>query len=85
MLKEHKYNSKERLCDKSKLAPHAFEEGHRIAWDQTETLKIESKPIFRKNKQLHIRVFPTIPLAKPVWRCLLYHFLYIIPKELKFI
>jgi hypothetical protein len=30
-LKEYKYNLKEGLCDKSKLAAHTFEEGYRIA------------------------------------------------------
>jgi hypothetical protein len=53
-LKEHKYNMMDGLSDKSKLATHAFEEGQRTAWDQTEILQIESNPIFGNIKKLYI-------------------------------
>jgi hypothetical protein len=31
-IKEHKYNLTQGLLEKSKLAQHAYEEGHRICW-----------------------------------------------------
>jgi hypothetical protein len=30
---EHKHNLREGLLEKSKLAQHAYEEGHRVGWD----------------------------------------------------
>jgi predicted GIY-YIG superfamily endonuclease len=33
-LREHRYNLKEGLLEKSKLAQHAYEEGHRVGWDE---------------------------------------------------
>jgi hypothetical protein len=31
---EHRYNLKEDLLEKSKLAEDAYEEGHRVGWDE---------------------------------------------------
>jgi hypothetical protein len=31
------------LLEKSKLAQHAYEEGHRVGWDDARVLEIESK------------------------------------------
>jgi hypothetical protein len=50
-LKEHKYNLKEGLCERSKLAAHAFEEGHRVAWDQAEILEVECSSLCTKYKE----------------------------------
>jgi hypothetical protein len=49
-LKEHKYNLKGGLCDRSKLAANVFEEGHRIVWYQTEVLQVEFNSVYRKYK-----------------------------------
>jgi hypothetical protein len=34
--------------DKSKLAQHAYEEGHRFIWDTARILEIESNSRYRK-------------------------------------
>jgi hypothetical protein len=39
-LKKHKYNLKEGHFEKSKLALHAFEEGHKIDWAQNPILQM---------------------------------------------
>jgi hypothetical protein len=41
-LREHRYNLREGLLEKSKLAQHAYEEGHRVGWDAARILEIES-------------------------------------------
>jgi hypothetical protein len=50
-LKVHKYNLKEGLRERSKLAAHAFEEGHKMAWDQAEMLDAECNSLCRKHKE----------------------------------
>jgi predicted GIY-YIG superfamily endonuclease len=37
-LHEHKHNLREGLLEKSKLAQHAYEEGHRVCWDEVRIL-----------------------------------------------
>jgi predicted GIY-YIG superfamily endonuclease len=41
-IREHKHNLNEGILDKSKLAQHAYEEGHRVDWDEARVLEIES-------------------------------------------
>jgi hypothetical protein len=50
-LREHRHNLKEGLPEKSKLAQHAFEEGHRVDWDEATILEIESNSRYRKYKK----------------------------------
>jgi hypothetical protein len=38
---EHKFNLKNGLLDKSKLAQHAFEEGHQISWNKAKILHLD--------------------------------------------
>jgi hypothetical protein len=40
-LQEHGHNLKEGHLKKSKLAQHAFEEGHRVDWDEARILEID--------------------------------------------
>jgi hypothetical protein len=40
-------NLKEGLLEKSKLAQHAYEQGHRVGWDEARVLKIESNNRYR--------------------------------------
>jgi hypothetical protein len=47
---EHKLNLKS-LLDKSKLAQHAFEEGHQISWNEAKILQIEVNSRQRKYKK----------------------------------
>jgi hypothetical protein len=37
-IKEHKHTLKQGLLEKSKLAQHAEEEGHRIKWDEAKAI-----------------------------------------------
>jgi hypothetical protein len=81
-LTEHKYNLKERLRDKSKLAAHAFEEGHRIVWDQAGILQVEFNFVCRKYKETAHIICCNNPISQasvetsPLWFAL-------IAKELK--
>jgi hypothetical protein len=50
-LHEHTHNVKEGLLEKSKLAQHAYEEGHRIHWDESRILEIQSKNRYKKYKE----------------------------------
>jgi hypothetical protein len=49
-LREHRHNFKEGHLEKSKLAQHAYEEGHRVDWDEARILEIESNSRYRKYK-----------------------------------
>jgi hypothetical protein len=37
-LREHSHNLTEGLLEKSKLAQHAYEESHRVVWDEAKIL-----------------------------------------------
>jgi hypothetical protein len=41
-LREHRHNPQKGLLEKSKLAQHVSEEGHRVGWDEARVLEIES-------------------------------------------
>jgi hypothetical protein len=45
---EHRNNLKEGLTEKSKLGQHAYEEDHRVIWDEVRILEIESNSRHRK-------------------------------------
>jgi hypothetical protein len=51
-LSEHRYNFKEGLLEKSKLAQHAYKEVHRVIWDEGRILEMESNSKYRKYKEL---------------------------------
>jgi hypothetical protein len=38
-LREHRHNLKEGLPEKPKLAQYAYEEGHRVCWDEAGILE----------------------------------------------
>jgi hypothetical protein len=50
-LHEHRHNLKQGLLEKSKLAKHAYEEGHKVGWDQARILDIESHSKYRKYEE----------------------------------
>jgi hypothetical protein len=50
-IKEHKYNLTQGLLEKSKLAQHANEEGHKICWSEAKVLQIEPNTTYRKYKE----------------------------------
>jgi hypothetical protein len=47
-LREHKHNLRKGILEKSKLAQHAYEEGHRVGWDEARILEIESNSRYRR-------------------------------------
>jgi hypothetical protein len=50
-LCEHRHSLKEGLLEKSKLAQHTYEDGHRVGWDEAGILEIESNSRYRKYKE----------------------------------
>jgi hypothetical protein len=50
-IKGHEYNLTEGLVEKSKLAQHAYDEGHKICWNEAKVLQIESNTTYRKHKE----------------------------------
>jgi hypothetical protein len=62
-LREHRHNLREGLPEKSKLAQHAYEEGHRAGWDQARILESNSR--YRKYKQSVHMVCVTNTISQP--------------------
>jgi hypothetical protein len=50
-LHEHRHNLQQSLLEKLKLAQHAYEESHRVGWDDARVLEIESNSRYRKYKE----------------------------------
>jgi hypothetical protein len=50
-LREHRHSLKQGLLKNSKLAKHAYEEGHKVGWDKTRILDIGSHSKYRKFKE----------------------------------
>jgi hypothetical protein len=53
-IKEHKYSLIQGLLRKSKLAQHAYKEGHKICWKEAKVLQIEPDTTYRKYKDPHV-------------------------------
>jgi hypothetical protein len=58
-IKEHKYNLTQGLLEKSKLAQHAYEEGHKICLNEAQVLQIEPNTTYRKYKESHVSAGPS--------------------------
>jgi hypothetical protein len=72
-IKEHKYNLTQRLLEKSKLAQHEYEEGHKIWWNEVKVLQIEQNTTYRKHKEsphmslvAHLISQPSLDIS-PIW------------------
>jgi hypothetical protein len=50
-IKEHKYNLTKSLLEKPKIAQHAYEEGHKVYWNEANVLQIEPNTTYRKYKK----------------------------------
>jgi predicted GIY-YIG superfamily endonuclease len=50
-LREHRHNLQQGLLEKSKLAQHAYKEGHRVGWNDARVLEIESNTRYIKYKE----------------------------------
>jgi hypothetical protein len=64
-LLEHRHNLQQDLLEKSKPASHAYEEGHRIGWDDARILDIESNSRYRKYKESAHMACVTNPISQP--------------------
>jgi hypothetical protein len=51
--------------EKSKLAQHAYEEGHRIGWEEAEILKIETNSRYRKLQESAHMACMINPISQP--------------------
>jgi hypothetical protein len=64
---------KEGNLEKSVLAQHAYEEGHRLFWDEASILEIESNTRHRKYKESAQMACLTTPIRQhsfhisPIW------------------
>jgi hypothetical protein len=71
-IREHMQNLKQGLLEKSKLAQHAYEEGHRVGWDQASVLEI-SNSRYRKYKESAHMACSINPISQsrleisPIW------------------
>jgi hypothetical protein len=73
-IKEHKYNLTQGLLEKSKLAQHAYREGHKICcWNEAKVLQTEPNTTYRKYKEsAHISLInhlisqPSLDIS-PIW------------------
>jgi hypothetical protein len=64
-IREHKYNLKQGLLEKSKLAQHAYEEDHRVSWDKARVLEVEHNTRYRKYKVSAHMACSTNPISQP--------------------
>jgi hypothetical protein len=64
-IREHRHNLRAGPLQKSKLAQHAYEEGHRVGWDEARILEIESNSRYRKYKISAHMACSTDPISQP--------------------
>jgi hypothetical protein len=64
-IREHRHNLKQSLLEKSKLSQHAYEECHRVEWDEARILEIESNSKHRKYKEFAHMACSTNPISQP--------------------
>jgi hypothetical protein len=72
-IKGHKCNLTQGLLEKSKLAQHAYEEGHKICWNEAKFLQIEPNTTYKKYKEsTHLSLLhhptsqPSLDIS-PIW------------------
>jgi hypothetical protein len=64
-IKEDKYNLTQGLLEKTKLAQYAYEEGHKICWNEVKVLQIESNTTYRKYKESAHTSLLHHPISQP--------------------
>jgi hypothetical protein len=64
-LHEHRHNLQQGFLGKSKLDQLAYEEGHRVGWDDARILEIESNSRHRKYKEWTQMTCLTNPISQP--------------------
>jgi hypothetical protein len=65
-IKEHNYNLPQGSLERSKLAQHAYEEGHKICWNEAKVLQIETG----NTRNQPACLCWTIRSVNPVWSSL---------------
>jgi AraC-like DNA-binding protein len=64
-IREYRHSLKQFLLEKSKLAQHAYEDSHRVGWDEARILEFESNSRYRKyNESAHMACL-TNPISQP--------------------
>jgi hypothetical protein len=72
-IKKHKYNLIQSLFGKSKLAQHAYKEGHKICWKEARVLHIKPNTTYRKYKESVHKSLLDHPISQssldisPIW------------------
>jgi hypothetical protein len=64
-IEENKYSLTQGLPEKSKLAQHAYEEDHKICWNEAKVLPIEPNTTCRKYKELAHMSLLDHPISQP--------------------
>jgi hypothetical protein len=64
-IKEHKYNLTQGFLEKSKLVQHAYEEGHKICWNEAKVLQIGPNTTYRKYKESAHMSLLDHPISQP--------------------
>jgi hypothetical protein len=54
-----------KLCEKSKLAQHAYEGSHKICWSEAKILQIEPNTTYRKYKESAHMSLLDHPISQP--------------------
>jgi hypothetical protein len=65
LIKEHKNNPTQGLLQKSKLAQHAYEEGHKICWNKARVLQTEPNNTYRNYKESGHKCLLDNPISQP--------------------
>jgi hypothetical protein len=64
-IKEHQHNLTQSLLEKSKVAQHAYEGGHKIWWKEAKVLQTEPNTTYRKNKESAHMSLAAHPFRQP--------------------
>jgi hypothetical protein len=64
-IKEQKYNLTQGLIEKTKLAQHAYEGGHKICWKEAKVLQIEWNITYTKQKEPAHMSLLDHPISQP--------------------
>jgi hypothetical protein len=67
-------NLKQGLMEKSRLAKHAYEEGHRIQWKEAKAAQTENNKICKKYKEVVHTARITNLSVNPAWKSLQFGF-----------
>jgi hypothetical protein len=64
-LHEQRHNLQQGLLEESKLVQHAYEEVHRVGWDDARILEIESNSRYKKYQESAHMTCLTNPISQP--------------------